>query len=79
MATEAMKHARFTHPTHGDYDNPEAVLNDDRLTDNEKRTVLDEWRSSLKHILRNDPDAPQAENTNQSLDDAAAKLAAGKI
>ncbi|NDW05191.1 hypothetical protein [Jiella pacifica] len=79
MATEAMKYARFSHPTHGNYDNPEAVLNDDRLTDNEKRTVLDEWRSSLKHVLLNEPDAPQVKTTSKSLDDAAAKLAAGKI
>lgn len=79
MATEAMKHARFNHPKHGNYDNPEAVLNDDRLTDDEKQTILDEWRSSLKHILLNEPDAPQVENTNKSLDEAAAKLAAGKI
>ncbi len=79
MATEAMKHANFSHPEHGNYESPEAVLQDDRLSDSEKQTILDEWRSSLKHILTNEPKAPQVEATNKSLDEAASRLAAGKI
>ena len=78
MATEAMKHASFAHPTHGNYDSPDAVLNDDRLTDSEKQTILEEWSASLKQIMTNEPKAPQVEATSRSLDEAAARLAAGK-
>lgn len=75
MATEALKHARFDHAQHGNYDSPDDVLKDDRLSATEKQTILEEWRSSLQHILNNDPDAPQVEATSRSLDEAVERLA----
>ncbi|MCQ0990207.1 hypothetical protein [Jiella marina] len=79
MATEALKFAKFDHPKHGTYESPEHVLNDDRLSETEKQMILDEWRSSLKHILANEPDAPEVRSTHRSLDEAAERLAAGRI
>ncbi|MBP0614136.1 hypothetical protein [Jiella mangrovi] len=74
MANAAANFAHFDHPQHGTYRNPEDVLKDSRLSDGEKRTIIDEWRSSLKHILVNEPDAPEVEAVNKALDEAAAKL-----
>ncbi|MAU97346.1 MAG: hypothetical protein CMP81_15915 [Fulvimarina sp.] len=75
MATESLKHARFDHAAHGSYDSPEDVLADDRLSATEKQTILTEWRSSLQHILNNDPDAPHVNATSRSLDEATERLA----
>ena len=79
MVTEPMKHAHFDHPKHGSYKDPEAVLKDDRLSAADKEAVLKEWSSSLEHILRNEPDAPQVKSTKESLDTAMGDLAAGRI
>ncbi|MBO0906019.1 hypothetical protein [Jiella sonneratiae] len=79
MVTEPMKHAHFDHPKHGSYRSPEDVLGDDRLSATQKQTVLDEWRSSLQHVLHDEPEASNVRSTSDSLDAAAERLAAGKI
>ncbi|MEX6506034.1 hypothetical protein [Jiella sp. M17.18] len=79
MVTEPMKYADFSHPKHGRFDNPEAVLKSDKLSDDEKQDILKEWQSSLTHVLRNDPHATGVKDTHRSLDDAMEKLAAGRI
>lgn len=76
MSTESLKYAKFDHPRHGSYQSPEAVLADDRLSHSEKMDVLQEWQSSLTHILRNEPDAPEVKRTHRSLDETIEKLAA---
>lgn len=78
MSTESLKYARFDHPKHGNYESPEAVANDSRLSEGEKRMILEEWRSSLAHILNNDPDAPEVRKTSESLDITIERLAAAK-
>ncbi|MCB8839642.1 hypothetical protein [Aurantimonas sp. VKM B-3413] len=79
MVTEAMKLARFDHPKHGTFDSPEAVLKSDKLSDSEKSDILSEWKSSLTHILHNEPNAPAVKETHASLDDAMERLAAGRF
>jgi len=79
MISEAMKLARFDHPKHGTFENPEAVLKSDKLSDSEKEEVLSQWRSSLSQILRDDPNAPQVKQTHASLDEAMEHLAAGRF
>lgn len=73
-----MYSSKFDHPKHGTYADPEAVLKDDKLSESEKQTVLDEWAASPRHILHNEPNAPQVKATQKSLDEAIERLAAGR-
>ena len=68
----------FEHPQHGSFEKPEDVLASDKFSDSEKQTILEEWRSSLQHILRDDPDALQVKETSEHLDRAAATLGSSK-
>ncbi len=73
-----MYSSKFDHPKHGTYAHPQDVLKDDNLSESEKQAVLEEWAASLKHILHNEPDAPQVKATKESLDEAIERLAAGR-
>ena len=70
--------SHFDHPDHGNFTSPEDVLNSQKLSDSEKRTVLQEWRDSLQHILRDDSDAPEVKARSEGLDRAMDRLAAAK-
>lgn len=78
MSTESLKYAKFDHPRHGSFERPQAVLDDDRLTEAEKHALLQEWEQSLKQRLNEDSDAPEIRNTREDLDSAIEKLAAGR-
>ena len=68
----------FEHPQHGTIETPENVLASDKFSDTEKQTIIEEWRSSLQHILLDDPDAPEVKETSERLERAARTLDASK-
>lgn len=68
----------FEHPQHGTFASPEDVVASDQFSNTEKRTILDEWRDSLRHILLDDPDAPQVKETSERLDRAHATLGSSR-
>lgn len=72
MSTESLKFAKFDHPRHGSYAYPAAVVDDERLSEEEKREVLNDWKASISRELGNAPDTRRA---HESLDEAIGRLA----
>ncbi|RFC65398.1 hypothetical protein DYI37_06135 [Fulvimarina endophytica] len=65
---------RFDHPEHGSYDSPAAVAADEKLSTEDKKTLLQEWKQSLEHVLVNDPHASDAKTTRDEIDRAEMTL-----
>lgn len=79
VANETTTHDYVGRPAAGNYESPDAVLDDDNLTRGEKQAILEEWRSSLRHIALNEPDVTQVELTMKALDQALERLSSGKV
>ena len=72
MDTESLKFARFDHPEHGVFDTVEAVSNDARLRDDEKRDILAEWKRRVAADATGDPEAARL---GETLDTEIARFA----
>ncbi|MCQ8782027.1 hypothetical protein [Mangrovibrevibacter kandeliae] len=76
MSTEPLVHAKFDHPKHGEFERPDAVLDDPGLSEAEKQEVLEAWIERVRHEAR--PDAPEPHPLRSSLDAAIERLASAR-